>query len=90
MPNAVIEAIAAGLPVLVSDIEPHRELIELTQSGWTFRFPDVDDLAAQLVRLLEEDLTGYRQAARANRNCFSLNTMIDGYEQSLSRAIEAG
>lgn len=87
MPNAVIEAIAAGLPVLASDIEPHRELLGLTQSGWTFRYPDADDLAAQLVRLLNEDLTGYRQAARAGRRCFDLNTMIDGYERSLGRAI---
>lgn len=90
MPNAVIEAVCAGLPVLASNIGPHRELMGLTKAGWTFRFPDVDDLAAQLVKLLDDDLSAYRDAARRCRGMFGLETMIDGYELSLSRAIEAG
>jgi glycosyltransferase involved in cell wall biosynthesis len=87
MPNAVIEAIAAGLPVLASDIGPHRELMGLTKAGWTFKFPDAGDLAAQLVRLLEDDLSSYRDAAESCRGMFSLETMIDGYERSLNAAI---
>lgn len=90
MPNAVIEAVCAGLPVLASDIGPHRELIGLTKAGRTFRFPDAGDLATQLVRLLEDDLSGYRNAARDCRSLFSLDTMIDGYERSLHAAIESG
>jgi glycosyltransferase involved in cell wall biosynthesis len=87
MPNAVIEAIGAGLPVLASDIGPHTELMSLTKAGWTFRFPDADDLAKQLSRLLEDDLTDYREAAAACRSMFSLDTMIDGYERSLNAAL---
>ncbi|MEZ6190279.1 MAG: glycosyltransferase family 4 protein [Phycisphaerales bacterium] len=87
MPNAVIEAICAGLPVLASDIGPHRELIGLTKAGRTFRFPDADDLAGQLVGLLKDDLTGYRSAAQDCRAMFSLTTMIDGYERSLNAAL---
>ena len=87
MPNAVIEAICAGLPVLASDIGPHRELIGLTKAGRMFRFPDADDLAKQLLCLLDDDLTGYRSAARGCRAMFSLNTMIDGYERSLHAAL---
>jgi len=90
MPNAVIEAVCAGLPVLASDIGPHRELMGLTNAGWTFKYPDVDDLATQLLRMLEDDLTGYRDAASNCRQMFSLDTMIDGYERSLQTAIEGG
>lgn len=87
MPNAVIEAVCAGLPILASDIGPHRELIGLTKAGRTFHFPDADDLAKHLVSLLEDDLTAYRNAARDCRAMFSLDTMIDGYEHSLNAAL---
>ncbi len=87
MPNAMIEAIAAGLPVLASDIGPHRELLELSQAGWTFRFPEVHDLSRQIQRLLSIDLTPYCNAAHQARHLFSLDRMIDGYERSLQCAV---
>ncbi len=88
MPNAIIEAIAAGLPVLASDIGPHTELMSLTRAGRTFRFPDAGDLAKQLVLMMDDDLSGYQVAARDRRQMFSLPTMIDGYERSLTVAMQ--
>lgn len=51
-PNVVLEAMAAGLPVLGSDIEGIRELIRDEQTGLLFRVDDTDSLARQLERLL--------------------------------------
>ena len=37
MPNAVLEALAASLPVLLSDIGPHKEILSLSpKAGWLF------------------------------------------------------
>ena len=40
MPNSVLEAITAGVPIILSDIPPHRELNEfpvyLAFAGWKF------------------------------------------------------
>ena len=88
MPNAVIEAIVAGLPVLASDIGPHTELLHLTRAGRTFTFPDADDLAKQLTSFMDSDLSAYHQAAHDCRDMFSLETMITGYEQSLQAALQ--
>ncbi len=39
MPNALLEAMAAALPVVVSDIPPHRELIQHARTGFLARDP---------------------------------------------------
>ena len=36
-PNSVLEAMAAGKPVLCSDITPHREIIEQGKNGIIFK-----------------------------------------------------
>ena len=89
LPNAVVEAMAAGLPVVASDIEPHRELIEGKGWGRLFRTGDADDLARQLKRLLGGDLHAMRRAALAHRNGYTLEKMVDGYEAALIAAIDA-
>jgi len=48
----VVEGIAAGLPVLVSDIEGPREIIAGGQLGWSFRSEDVEDLSRKLLDII--------------------------------------
>jgi hypothetical protein len=48
---AILEAMAAGLPVLLPDSGGAAGLIEPEVSGWRFRANDPDDLAAQLGRI---------------------------------------
>lgn len=48
----VIEGIAAGLPVLVSDIEGPMEIISNGPLGWCFRSEDTADLSAKLIELV--------------------------------------
>jgi glycosyltransferase involved in cell wall biosynthesis len=51
-PNVVLESMAAALPVLATDIEGTRELIQHGQTGWLVPPGDVDELAGQLAALL--------------------------------------
>jgi glycosyltransferase involved in cell wall biosynthesis len=50
-PNAVMEAMACGLPVVLSDIPPHREILAFNErAGQAFPVKD----AAALSRILSE------------------------------------
>jgi L-malate glycosyltransferase len=55
---SLMEALASGLPSLVSDIPGNREWIEDGGNGWLFRDGDVDDLAGKIL------------CARKNRRSF--------------------
>lgn len=46
---SLMEAMASGLPCLVSDIPGNREWIEDGVNGWMFRDGDVDDLAERIL-----------------------------------------
>lgn len=48
MPNAVLEAMACGLPLILSDIPGHQDLVEEGQNGWLFS--DKEALAICLKR----------------------------------------
>ena len=63
LPLALLEAISYGLPVTVSDIPPHLEVVGSSEPGQrVFHAGDLDDMAKQL-QLMVDDLAGERQAA---------------------------
>jgi colanic acid/amylovoran biosynthesis glycosyltransferase len=66
IPNALIEAMAAGLPAVSTYHSGVPELIEDGRTGYLARPGDVDDLRAALVRALTEpDPAPRAEAARA-------------------------
>ena len=52
----MIEAIACGVPVLLSNIKQHEEVLEeVPDSGIEYKLGDVDDLASKMRKILEYD-----------------------------------
>jgi len=49
----LMEALASGLPCLVSDIAGNREWIDDGVNGWLFRDGDVDDLAEKILNAIK-------------------------------------
>jgi glycosyltransferase involved in cell wall biosynthesis len=49
-----MEALACGLPCLVSDIPANKEWVRNDENGWLFRDGDVDDLAAKILQAIEQ------------------------------------
>ena len=53
LPNSVIEALACGVPVCLSDIKPHQEILDLNpEAGVIFPVNNVAALANELDKLL--------------------------------------
>ena len=53
-PNAILEAYAAGLPVVATDLGGMAELVEHDKSGLLFRYNDASSLRQQLARLVDD------------------------------------
>lgn len=90
MPNVILEAMAAGLPVVATPVEGVGELLGPEASGQQVS-RDATQLAAAAVRWLDEPAAAQQQGRRNAQRAaevFSLDVMIQRYEQ-LYRSLAA-
>lgn len=64
---SLMEALASGLPALVSDIPGNREWIQDEKAGWLFRDGDSDALAEGIIRAYRLRSEGPARAQAARR-----------------------
>ncbi len=83
-PNAVLEAMAAGLPVVASGVGGIRELIVHEQTGLLLPPDRPDALARQICRVLEDEALANRlgMSARADAHArYSFERMVAQFER---------
>ena len=83
LPLSVLEALAARVPVVISDIPPHREVAAATAAARLVPVGDTRAFADALSRLLalptEQRSALGRSARKAVTDAFSVHSMTDGY-----------
>ncbi len=92
MPNSVLEAMAAKVPVVASDIPGNIEILENGNRGLLFKNNDNDSLVDTVLKLASDKALSNRVAERAyqyvNKNV-SMQRMIERYE-NFYRAVYNG
>ncbi|WP_051305117.1 glycosyltransferase [Chitinilyticum litopenaei] len=94
MPVAVLEAMAAGLPVLATDIDGNRDLVRHGETGWLCR--DADDFVARLAALADDPGLRRRLGAEAQAlvhthysQAVLMRSLYAAYGLSAARAAES-
>lgn len=80
--NSVMEAMAAGLPVVVSDIPPNRELVSHNETGLLFPVGAIRDVVTAAKKILADREFAARLGIAARQRMasgFSVTKMVDAY-----------
>ena len=88
---SLVEAMAAGLPVVASDIPGYREVVTDGVEGLLVPPRDPEALAAGLVRVLRDPELAARlgEAGRDRARAFDWPIVVDRLEELYGRAIES-
>jgi glycosyltransferase involved in cell wall biosynthesis len=91
LPNVVLEAMAAGLPVVATRVGGIPEAVVSGETGWLVPPRDVPGLAGALEKLLA-DPEARRSLGRAGRRraeeLFSFPAMVGRHEEAFARLLE--
>ncbi|MBU1054485.1 MAG: glycosyltransferase [Proteobacteria bacterium] len=83
LPNAVIEMLASGVPVVATDCEGTREVLDDGLTGFLTDIGDEYGVAQRIVRLLGDDTLRRRMGVRGKDKVykeFNLRKMVDALE----------
>jgi glycosyltransferase involved in cell wall biosynthesis len=80
---SLLEALACGLPCLVSDIPTNREWVTENVNGWLFPDGDADALAARILRLLDDRQALDRAGQAARRTAEERANWKNGFQKLL-------
>ena len=86
LPMVVLEAMAAGLPVVGFDVRGTRDVVVDGETGYLVPFGDVEAVAQRTIDLLHDKSAYEMLALHARRRVehqFSLESMVDGHERVL-------
>lgn len=83
MPYGVLEAMAVGLPVILSDIIQHCEVLSFNEgAGYLYRQGSSQDLASKMNRIIDEDNNNKKIASMdIAHNHLSARIMSQRYEE---------
>ncbi len=89
---SLMEALASGLPCLVSDIPGNREWIEDGINGWLFRDGDADELAEKILYAIK-NRRSFKKIGEAARKTAeqkadwqkNFGKLLEAYEKTISR-----
>jgi glycosyltransferase involved in cell wall biosynthesis len=82
LPNALLEAMAAGCAIVTTDVPGCRDLIRHGREGWVVPFRDVSALSSAILRLLEDQTLARRlgdQAREEVTRSWHIHQTFDAY-----------
>lgn len=79
MPTVVVEALAAGVPVVGSNVDGIPDVIQHAENGWLCQEKDPDDLAEKLLTALDCDRNQIAEAAVATAEKYDWQQVAANY-----------
>lgn len=82
LPTSVMEAMGCGLPVILSEIAPHNEIIsKIPRWNYTFPITDYKSLGEKMTKALQDDYDNIsRQCRDVIEEQINANLMAEGYQ----------